>query len=73
MGNPNSVSDAGVGGACALAAAEGAALNVRINLPTLTDQQAARQIDDEMKHALARARELAEEVRAVVDRVLSDG
>src|SRR6185436_5322682 len=32
-GNPNSVSDAGVAGAVALAAAEGAALNVRINAP----------------------------------------
>ena len=31
-GNPNSVSDAGVAAACAVAAAEGASLNVRINL-----------------------------------------
>jgi glutamate formiminotransferase / formiminotetrahydrofolate cyclodeaminase len=31
-GNPNSVSDAGVAAACAVAAAEGASLNVRINV-----------------------------------------
>ena len=34
-GNPNSVSDAGVAAACAVAAAEGASLNVRINLDGL--------------------------------------
>jgi glutamate formiminotransferase/formiminotetrahydrofolate cyclodeaminase len=40
-GNPNSVSDAGVAGACALAAAEGAALNVRINIPNLENRSVA--------------------------------
>jgi len=41
QGNPSSVSDAGVAGACALACAEGAGLNVRINLPSLSDREAA--------------------------------
>jgi len=69
-GNPASVSDAGVAGACALAAAEGAALNVRINLPSLTDTAAADEIRDAQKKSLARARELAADVSAKVDEVL---
>lgn len=66
-GNPNSVSDAGVAGACALAAAEGAALNVRINVPSLTDRTVAEGMLARQRGALARARELAGEVRGAVD------
>jgi len=70
-GNPSSVSDAGVAGAAALAAAEGAALNVRINAPTLTDRSVADEYLARQARALARARELAGQVREAVDRVLS--
>lgn len=55
-GNPASVSDAGVAALCARAAAEGAYLNVCINLPSVADPtwvDATRQ----------RARELVEDVR----------
>lgn len=38
LGNPNCLSDAGVAAAMALAGAEGAALNVLINLPGLSDR-----------------------------------
>ncbi len=38
-GNPNSVSDAGVGALCALTAVEGAFLNVKINAGGIHDQQ----------------------------------
>jgi glutamate formiminotransferase/formiminotetrahydrofolate cyclodeaminase len=69
-GNPNSVSDAGVAGAAALAAAEGAALNVRINAPSLTDRSVAAEYLARQAGALARARELAGGVRAAVDGVL---
>ena len=69
-GNPNSVSDAGVAGACALAAAEGASLNVRINLPSLTDRAAAQNFEARRQLALRHARELAREVLEVVDGVL---
>lgn len=37
-GNPNSVSDAGVGALCALAAVEGAFLNVKINASGISDK-----------------------------------
>jgi len=69
-GNKNSVSDAGVAGATALAAAEGAALNVRINAPALTDRSVAAEFLARQAGALARARELAGHVRAAVDEVL---
>jgi formiminotetrahydrofolate cyclodeaminase len=69
-GNPASVSDAGVGGACGLAAAEGAALNVRINLPSLTDSTVAAEIQASQERELGRARNLAVEVREIVDLVL---
>jgi glutamate formiminotransferase/formiminotetrahydrofolate cyclodeaminase len=69
-GNPNSVSDAGVAGACALACAEGAALNVRINAPSLTDRAVAGAYLARQSAAVSRARELAETVREGVDRVL---
>ena len=69
-GNPNSVSDAGVAGACALAAAEGASLNVRINMPGLTDQAVAQDFEARRQLALRHARELAAQVGAVVDGVL---
>lgn len=43
-GNPNSVTDAGVGALCARAAAYGAFLNVKTNLPGLEDQSYGGQI-----------------------------
>jgi glutamate formiminotransferase/formiminotetrahydrofolate cyclodeaminase len=70
QGNPASVSDAGVAGACALAAAEGAALNVRINLPGLTDRKAAGEISERQIGLLKQSREKAERVREIVDEVL---
>jgi glutamate formiminotransferase/formiminotetrahydrofolate cyclodeaminase len=69
-GNPNSVSDAGVAGAAALAAAEGAALNVRINAPSLSDRSVADEYLARQAGALARARELAAAVSKGVDAVL---
>ncbi len=69
-GNPNSVSDVGVAGACALAAAEGAALNVRINLPTVGDADVAASFRERLQTATGRARSLAAEVAAKVDEVL---
>jgi glutamate formiminotransferase/formiminotetrahydrofolate cyclodeaminase len=70
QGNPASVSDVGVAGACALAAAEGAALNVRINLPGLTDRKVADEIASRQVELLHESRERAERVRGIVDQVL---
>ncbi len=69
-GNPASASDAGVAGACALACAEGAALNVRINLPSLTDAKVAGEIRAEMDRLLAAARDGAQKVRDTMEDVL---
>ncbi|MEA3502262.1 MAG: glutamate formimidoyltransferase [Actinomycetota bacterium] len=70
-GNPNSVTDAGVGAACALAAAEGASLNVRINLGGLDIDTS--DIVERHDAALARARELGAVVTEVVEASLSGG
>jgi glutamate formiminotransferase/formiminotetrahydrofolate cyclodeaminase len=64
-GNPNSVTDAGVAGTCALAAAEGASLNVRINLGGLKDD--ASEIIARHDAALAAARGLGRQVADAVD------
>jgi glutamate formiminotransferase/formiminotetrahydrofolate cyclodeaminase len=68
-GNPNSVSDAGVAGACAVAAAQGASLNVRINLDGL-DATAAAPLVARHDAALARAVDLGAAVSSAVDAAL---
>ena len=65
-GNPNSVSDAGVAGACALAAAEGAAMNVLINAPSLTDRTVADRMLARQAELLEKTQEVVAEVRRVV-------
>ncbi len=64
-GNPNSVTDAGVGAACALAAAEGASLNVRINLDGLEGD--VSEIVKRHDVALEGTRALGAKVAAVVE------
>ena len=46
-GNPNAVSDAGVGAIHALACIESAVLNVRINLSSIKDEELVRKISME--------------------------
>jgi glutamate formiminotransferase/formiminotetrahydrofolate cyclodeaminase len=69
-GNPNSVTDAGVAAACATAAARGASLNVRINLPGLGDEVRSQLL---ARHdiALELADSLGSEVAAAVDSALA--
>jgi glutamate formiminotransferase/formiminotetrahydrofolate cyclodeaminase len=57
IGNPASASDAGVGAVCARSAVMGAYLNVRINVPALTDEDVAAAY-------LERGRELQEQAIA---------
>jgi glutamate formiminotransferase / formiminotetrahydrofolate cyclodeaminase len=46
-GNPNSITDAGVGALCIAAAAEGAGMNVRINAKGLKNKDLANQLSQE--------------------------
>jgi glutamate formiminotransferase/formiminotetrahydrofolate cyclodeaminase len=54
-GNPNSVSDAGVGASCALAAVEGGWLNVMINLSGLKKKEVANAFKMEADELLEKA------------------
>lgn len=63
-GNPNSVSDAGVGALAADAAVHGAYLNVRINAAGLKDREAAARLT-------AKAKEIAEQSSANKDRIIA--
>jgi len=71
-GLPSAVSDAGVAGACALAAAEGAALNVRVNLVEFDPAPQAVEYAARVDNHLGRARTLAGQVRAAVDEALAE-
>ena len=66
-GNPNSVSDAGVGALAARSAVLGAWLNVRINAAGLTDRTQAEAILTEAAHIAAEAESAEKEVLAIVN------
>ncbi len=63
-GNPNSVSDAGVGALCARTAVMGAYLNVRINTPDLKDREFA-------EDRIAKGKELQDKTTALEQEILS--
>ena len=65
-GNPNSVSDAGVGAICALAAVEGGWLNVMINLGGLKNKETSEQIKKEADAILETAKDYKERIIEVV-------
>lgn len=62
-GNETAVSDAGVAGWCALASAEGASLNVRINLSSVDGRE---DLEERRAAALEQCRDLAGQVSAMV-------
>lgn len=66
QGNPNSVSDAGVGALCARAAVQGAYLNVRINVKGFADKAYAEKVVREGAELEARALELEKRALAAV-------
>ncbi len=70
IGLAASVSDAGVGAMCARSAVMGANLNVRINAPGLTDEEAADGYLRRGRELEERAIELEREILAEVDRRL---
>ncbi len=70
QGNPNSISDAGVGALCARAAVQGAYLNVRINAKGLADRALAAKIVSDGAALEQRALALEQQVLAAVNAAL---
>lgn len=66
-GNPNSVSDAGVGVLAARAAVLGAGLNVKINASGLKDREAADKLVGEANELIKKANELETEIMKIVE------
>ena len=69
-GNPNSVSDAGVGALCARTAVEGAALNVRINCSGFDDKEYVAGALAQADEMLQKAKEAEREIISVVEKLI---
>ena len=69
-GNKNSVSDAGVAGLAAQAAADGAYYNIRINLPGIKDAAFKKATALEAEQYRKKAEQTAGEVRRLIRREL---
>ncbi len=65
-GNPNSISDAGVGAICARGGALGAWLNVKINTKDLKNRDFANQVLQEGKDIIERTEKLESEILKIV-------
>jgi glutamate formiminotransferase / formiminotetrahydrofolate cyclodeaminase len=70
-GNPNSVSDAGVGALCARSAVMGAFLNVKINVTGIEDQQFAQSMLSEGDAIQQKAISLESQILEIVNQVIS--
>ena len=66
-GNPNSVSDAGVGALAARAAVLGAGLNVKINASSLKDRETADRLIAEANELIAKANQAEKEIIEIVE------
>ena len=66
-GNPNSVSDAGVGALAARAAVLGAGMNVKINAGSLKDRAKAEALIGEANELIAKANKVEAEITALVE------
>ena len=66
-GNPNSVTDAGVGALCARAAIHGAYLNVKINAADLEDQDFVKKVLNDGAEIVKKANELEQEILNIVN------
>ena len=67
QGNPNSVSDAGVGALAARAAVLGAGMNVKINAGSLKDRETAEALIAEANALIARANQEESEITQIVE------
>lgn len=72
IGNPNSVSDAGVGALCARAAIWGAYLNVKINAADLKDETYKTEILQKAELIVQRADALEKEIISLVNKKISE-
>jgi formiminotetrahydrofolate cyclodeaminase len=70
LANPNLITDVGVAAILLEAAARGAALNVRVNLPMINDQEASSQVNTELEKTLAECAELFSETMVKVNAAL---
>lgn len=70
-GNPNSVSDAGVGALCARTAVMGAYMNVKINAAGFDDQVFTAEMLGKADDIVVKARALEDEVIALVNKSIS--
>jgi len=70
-GNPNAMTDAGVAGLLAHAAAKGAAYNVRVNVQALDDKSKGQSLARDADQLVKKAGELAERATSIVERALS--
>ena len=71
-GNPNSVSDAGVGALAARAAVLGAGLNVKINASSLKDKAQAEALVSEADRLMAEADKTEREIMEIVEKIIKD-
>ena len=66
-GNPNSISDVGVGNLATRACIEGAALNVRINLPGLKDEKFKLSLQEKVEKILAESESQFRKIMQIVE------
>ena len=71
-GNPNSVSDAGVGALAARSAVLGAFLNVKINAAGLKDRQTAQELIARASEIADKAQQREREILEVVDKKIEE-
>ena len=71
QGNPNSVSDAGVGALAARAAVLGAGLNVKINAASLKDKEMAAKLVGEAESLISQAQVAESEILAKVREIIA--
>ena len=72
-GNPNSVTDAGVGALCAATSVSGAYLNVLVNAKSFTDQETIRAILNEAATLEVQAQNHCAKIQSIVRKKLDVG
>lgn len=67
IGNPNAVSDAGVGAMSALTGLEGAVMNVKINLSSIKDAEFVERVSKECEELVEAGKSKKEKIIAIVN------